>query len=49
MNYIWIQQIKWGSVIYLFTVLYNMFFTAGRHIESAVVVQELELAINLIL
>ena len=36
-----------GSLIYLFTELYNMFLTAVRHevnnLESSVVVQELEL------
>ena len=39
--------------IYLFTVLDSMFFTAVRHevnnLETSVVVQELELAINLAL
>ena len=39
------------SLIYLFTVLNNMCFTAVRHednnLESSVVVQDLELAINL--
>ena len=39
--------------MYLFTVLDNMFLTAVRHevnnLESSVVVQELELAINLAL
>ena len=38
-------------LIYLFTVLDNMFLTAVRHevnnLESSVVVQELEFAINL--
>ena len=42
-----------GSLIYLFTILNNMFLTAVRHevnnLESSVVVQELELAINLAL
>ena len=42
-----------GSLIYLFTILDNMFLTAVRHevnnLESSVVVQELELAINLAL
>ena len=42
-----------GSLIYLFTVLVNIFLTAVRHkvnnLESSVVVQELELAINLAL
>ena len=42
-----------GSLIYLFTVLDNMFLTAVRHevntLESFVVVQELELAIYLAL
>ena len=39
------------SLIYLFTVLNNMFLTAVRHevnnLESSVVVKELESAINL--
>ena len=39
--------------MYLFTVLVNMLLTAVRHevnnLESSVVVQELELAINLAL
>ena len=42
-----------GSLIYLFTILDNMILTAVRHevnnLESSVVVQELELAINLAL
>ena len=39
------------SLIYLFTVLNNMFLTAVKHevnnLESSVVVKELESAINL--
>ena len=42
-----------GSLIYLFTVLDNMFLTAVIHevnnLESSVVVQKPELAINLAL
>ena len=44
---------SYRSFIYRFTVLNNMFLTAARHkvnnLESSVVVQELELAINLAL
>ena len=42
-----------GSLIYLFTILDDTFLTAVRHevnnLESSVVLQELELAINLAL
>ena len=41
---------SFGSFIYLFAVLNNMFLTAVRHeannLECSVVVQEFELAIN---
>ena len=56
-RYLWAERfpkyIFAGSLIYLFTVLDNMFLTAVRHevnnLESSVVVQELELAMNLAL
>ena len=47
-----LKYIFTGSLIYLFTVLDNTFLTAVRHevnnIESSGVIQELELAINMV-